>query len=160
MNEIDELQARLAAALDRVAHGVETLGSGGAALDELKRELDDEKTLTAQLEERLKTLKERQAAELASLAEQMQDTRAKVDAMDLEMQRLRQAITQLREANMALREANEEGVADPHLINKSMLLELESLRAARAAETAEASAILSALTPILAGEPAGEGADA
>ena len=46
-------------------------------------------------------------------------------------------------------EANEEGVGEPDLINKSMLAEIESLRAARAADLAEANIILGALTPLL-----------
>ncbi|MCH9832656.1 MAG: hypothetical protein K0U49_04725, partial [Alphaproteobacteria bacterium] len=56
---------------------------------------------------------------------------------------------QLRQSNSDLRKANEEGVGEPDLINKSMLAEIESLRAARAADVAEANIILGALTPLL-----------
>lgn len=162
MSTIDELQARITAALDRLAAGVDGISAGsGAAAEALQGELEEERTVTAQLEERLRTLKEKQVAELEAAHAQMQETRAKVDALDLELQRLRKSNTQLREANVALREANEAGVGEPHLINKSMLAELEALRAARAADVAEASVILSALTPLLNGQDAeGEAADA
>ncbi|MEO0865632.1 MAG: hypothetical protein AAFY39_13820, partial [Pseudomonadota bacterium] len=70
-------------------------------------------------------------------------------ALDLELQRLRQANEQLRQSNDALRQANQDGVAEPHLINKAMLAELEALRAARAADIAEATSILGALEPLL-----------
>ncbi len=150
MSNIEDLQARITAALERLARGVDSLGAGSATdVAALEAQLEEEKTVTAQLEERLRTLKEKHAAELHAVRGQTQDTRAKVDALDLELQRLRKANTALREANAALREANEAGVAEPDLINRSMLVELEALRAARSADAAEASAILSALTPIL-----------
>ncbi|MEP2891186.1 hypothetical protein [Tateyamaria sp.] len=72
-----------------------------------------------------------------------------LSALDLELQRLRKANDQLRQSNVALRAANQEGVGEPDLINTSMVSELESLRAARAADVAEASSIISALTPLL-----------
>lgn len=190
MSDIEDLQARITVALDRVAKGVDQLSASDAgkvealeaqveaeksAVTQLQAQLDsekssaaqlatqleEEKTVTAQLEERLKTLKEKQTAELDELKNRTQETTTKVEALDLELQRLRQANTQLRDANAALRQANEAGVGEPHLINKSMLAELEGLRAARAADIAEASAILSALTPILSStEEKEEAADA
>ncbi|WP_417676303.1 hypothetical protein [Pseudodonghicola sp.] len=69
--------------------------------------------------------------------------------LDMDVQRLRKSNEQLREANAALREANEAGVGEPALINRAMLAELEGLRATRAAEAAEAGAILSRLEPLL-----------
>lgn len=149
MSDIDDLQARINAALDRVSAGVETLTANSADAVQLQADLEEEKTVTAQLEERLRVLKDKQAADLASVSAQLQETRGTVEALDVEMQRLRQANEGLREANMALRDANAEGVGDAHLINKAMLAELEALRAARAAEAAEATAILAALTPVL-----------
>ena len=48
-----------------------------------------------------------------------------------------------------MRAANEEGVGEPHLINKSMMAELESMRAARQVDIAETEAIKLALVPLL-----------
>lgn len=170
MSEIFELQSRLAAALERIAGGVEALpvATEAPAADveadaeevaALKQALDDEKLVTAQLEERLRAIKAKQReAEEAGAA--LAGTAQKMAELDAELQRLRKANTQLREINQQLREANEQGVGEPHLINKSMLTELEALRAARAADVAEAETIRAALEPLLAGEPAPEGEDA
>ena len=54
----------------------------------------------------------------------------------------------------ALIDANAEGVGEPHLINRAMLAELEGLRAARATDVAESSAILAALVPLIDKLPA------
>lgn len=153
MSNIEDLQARITAALDRASAGLERMGGAGPLGDvaALEAQLAEERTVNAQLEQRLATLRDRQAEELSIARSEMKDTRTKVDALDLELQRLRQANALLRESNAALREANEAGVGDAQLINQAMLAELEALRAARAAEVAEASAILSALTPMLDG---------
>jgi DNA repair exonuclease SbcCD ATPase subunit len=72
MSQIEELQSRILAAMDRIASGTEILSSrpaiepadtGGAASD-LAQLLDEEKLANAQLQERLKALKARHAEEL------------------------------------------------------------------------------------------------
>lgn len=151
MSDIDEFGQRISVAMDRIAAGMENLGGADPAeLEGLKQALEDEKTVSAQLEERLRALKERQAEELASTQTLMQETRAQVDALDLELQRLRQANQQLRDSNGALRAANAAGVGDATLINTAMQAEIDGLRAARAADMAEANAILTAMAPLLA----------
>ncbi len=149
MTQVEELERRITAALDRIGRGLDTLApaveaqavepapDNSAEIDELKQALEDEKLVSAQLEERIRALHEKNDARL-----------------DGELQRLRAANDQLREANAALRAANEKGVGEPHLINKAMLAELEGLRAARAADRAETDAILGALAPLLTGEDA------
>ncbi|MGX9354396.1 hypothetical protein ACS3SW_04310 [Roseobacteraceae bacterium S113] len=155
MADIDELQRRIRAALQRIDTAAENLGQSGgsdAAAEELeatKQALEDEKLASAQLEERLKTLKEKHAEELEDARAQSAGQSEAMAQVDVELQRLRKVITQLRENNAALREANTAGVGEPHLINKAMLAELEALRAERAADVAEASAILSALEPVV-----------
>ena len=67
----------------------------------------------------------------------------------MEAQRLRLANDRLRETNEALRQANADGVAEPRLINRAMLAEIEGLRAARAADAAEAGAVLKKLDKLL-----------
>ena len=150
MSEIDALQQRLTAAMDRIAAGTSALGAAkGADTAELQAALEDEKIANAQLTERVRKMSERQEAALAEARAASEATQTRVAAMDLELQRLRKANDQLRESNAALRTANEEGVGEPHLINKAMMAELEGLRAARAADVAEASSILGALGPLL-----------
>ena len=146
MSDIEQLEQRITAALDRLAYGVTQLDAASAgALEQVKAALDEEKTVTAQLQQRVAMLRQKaEDSEAAHTALQ-----AQVSTLDVEMQKLRQANDKLREANQALREANQNGVGDPHLINMAVLVELESLRAARDLERAEADAILSALAPIL-----------
>ena len=151
MSEIAELERRITSAMDRIARGLEGLGTGGDAGEAaaLRQALDDEKLVTAQLEERLRTLRQRQDEAAARLTAELEDARSTLARLDGEVQRLRKANAQLGENVARLREANAEGVAEPHLINKAMLAELEGLRAARAADVAEADAILSTLDNLL-----------
>ncbi len=150
MSEIDELQRRITAAMDRVASGVEALSGGNAGDTEaLKQALDEEKTVNAQLTERVRVLGERQAKALEAMETRATASEARMTQLDTDLQRLRRANAQLSEACAALRDANAEGVGDAHLINKAMMAELEALRAARTAEVAQADTLLAALTPLL-----------
>ena len=164
MSQIEELQSRITAAMERIGNGLEALSekSGGAGA-EIVSALEEEKLANAQLEERLRTLKARHAEEIEALRAELEkpgeaealraELASQTEAMarlDMDVQRLRQANDQLRESNSALRQANEAGVGEPHLINKAMLAELEGLRAARATDAAEAGAILARLEPLLA----------
>ena len=62
---------------------------------------------------------------------------------------MRKTAVTLREQLRQLREAQAAGVAEPHLINKSMLAELDALRATRLTELAELDEIAAALDPHL-----------
>lgn len=172
MSDIEELQRRIMAAMDRIGAGAERLAeaaASGAQEAGMAEALEEERLANAQLKERLRGLNDKHTGEIEALRAQLADT-AETDALkaelaaqseamarlDTDLQRLRQANDQLRRSNAALREANEAGVGEPHLINKAMLAELEGLRASRAAETAEAAALLARLDPLLAA--AGQGA--
>lgn len=179
MNQMDELESRLTAALEKIGAGLDAMSAAAEArgraaaeaearpapepaapdveadpeeLERLRTELDEERLANAQLEARVKALKERLEAHdagdtaPAGGAEQLPEALARLDA---ELQRLREANDKLRESNAALREANAEGVGEPHLINSAMLAELESMRALRASEAAESSSIMSQLVPLL-----------
>ena len=157
MSDIDEMQRRIMAAMDRVAVGVEALASGdGATVDVLQRSLDEEKTVNAQLSERVRVLGERQAKALESMEARSKAAEDHMSQLDLDLQRLRQANQKLTSACEQLRKANAEGVGDPGLINGAMEAELDALRAARAAEMTQADALLSALTPLLVPHKEGE----
>jgi chromosome segregation ATPase len=149
MSEIEEFQSRIMAALDRVAQGVDSLGAGDS--EALRQALEEEQEANAQLNERVRELGERQDRALEALEAKAQQAAKRMETIDLELQRLRRANTQLSEACDALRAANAEGVGDPHLINKAMMAELDALRAMRQAERAEADEIIAALTPLLGG---------
>jgi len=166
MSDITELERRISAALDRIGTGLDGLAAPAptgpdptelqAALDiaagraeELEKALSDEKLANAQLEERLKSVRDtadRHASAMDIQAFEQQQATAKLDA---DLQRLRRASEDLRASNISLRDALEQGLSEPHLINKAMLAELEPLRATRSVEIAQADAVLSALEPLV-----------
>lgn len=169
MSELPQLQSRIMAALDRIGTGLDGIGAAAsepaqaaptdssaleAQVAELTAKLDEEQTANAQLEERVKLLKERQDGKMAELESNVDAGRARASRMDRELQRLRQVNAELRDNNSKLREALTAGVSEPHLVNKAMLAELEALRATRAADAAEMDAILQELTPIIEREAA------
>lgn len=163
MSEIEAFQSRIMAAMDRLAAGVENLGPGSDGETEaLKAALEQEKSTNAQLSERVRVLTERQEQALAALAEKSKEVATRMQALDLEVQRLRGANGELRAVCEALREANEEGVGEPHLINRAMVAELDAMKAVRRSEIAEADEIIAALAPLLAAGdgPAKEASDA
>ncbi|MCX7560032.1 hypothetical protein OS190_10680 [Sulfitobacter sp. F26204] len=150
MRNIDELQRRITTAMDRVASGLDKIGTGPAGPDpETVQALEDERTANAQLTERVRALKTKLDGETAKLRAQVEEAETRLAQLDVDLQRVRRANLQLTEACEALQKANSEGAGDPHLINKAMLAELEGLRAARASDVAESTAILAALTPLL-----------
>lgn len=165
MSDITELERRITAALDRIGRGLDGLAppppagpgpevlakleSAQARIAGLEQELSDERLANAQLEERMKSVREtadRHASAMDIQAYEQQKSTAKLDA---DVQRLRRASEDLRASNLSLRAAIEQGLSDPHLINKAMLAELETLRAARSVESAQADAILAALEPLV-----------
>ena len=142
MSTIDELSGRLVAALERVEAGVAAVQSQAEAtagpdqIAALQEQLSEEQVVNAQLQERLRKLSARSAdADMAK----------RLESLDHELQRLRSANDQLRASNSALREANAAGVGDASLINEALAVEVDALRAARAADRAEADTILKAL---------------
>ena len=151
MSDIDELQRRITAAMDRMDQGLEKLGTAAPSGPdpEMVQALEEERTANAQLKERVRVLKAKSEEEGAIARGQFEETGARMAQLDTDLQKLRRANAQLTEACNALREANAEGVGDPHLINKTMMSELEALRAARAVDVAEAGTILAALTPLV-----------
>ncbi|MGB3244376.1 MAG: hypothetical protein WBB25_07570 [Sulfitobacter sp.] len=150
MSNIEELQGRITAAIDRIAQGVDRIGSTSAGPDpETAQALEEERTANAQLSARVRALKTRSDAEMAEMRAHLEEADARMSQLDVELQRVRRANQQLQEVCEALRDANAEGVGDADLINKAMMAELEGLRAARATDVAEASAILAALGPLV-----------
>lgn len=120
-----------------------------AELAALRTQLDEERTANAQLEERVKALKQRQDGKLSELESAVEAGRQRAAETDRDLQRLRAVNAELREINDQLRQAVEAGVSEPHLINTAMRAELDALRATQAADAAEMDTILGELRPIL-----------
>ena len=161
MSDITDYERRIAAALERIGHGVETLAQPVATAPEpaptgdagevvaLREALDSERAANAQLVERVRAIKEKQDSTIGALERRVARLTAQLEAGGLDAAKLRRANTQLSDASQALREAMAAGLPEPHLINKAMLAELEALRALRASDAAEMEEILAELKPLL-----------
>ncbi len=150
MDDIAEYERRITAALDRAAQALDKLGAGdGGDTEALKSELEAERVANQQLEERVRAIKETQEKTVKSLESKVTELSDALSSRDAEMQQLRSVNEELRTSNGALREANAKGLGDSDLVNAAMVTEIESLRAARAAERAEIEDILATLEPVL-----------
>lgn len=154
MTDISDLQARITSALDRIGSGLEALGrapGGDAAAEaaELREALEEERTANAQLEERVRAIRAKQDSAVETLVGEVDRLRALLEAEEAAVVRLSRVNAELRANNAALREAIAGGVAEPHLVNKSMMAELEALRAAQGADRAELDAVLGELGALI-----------
>ncbi|SEW15389.1 hypothetical protein SAMN04488515_1306 [Cognatiyoonia koreensis] len=147
MSDVTALQSRIAGALDRIRVGVE--GMSTSVDESLQARLAEEQTANAQLEERVKALKERQDGKITELEGRVTAQAEQMAKLDAELQRLRTSNADLRDVNAQLRAAATDGVAQPELINRALMAEVEALSAQRAADAAEVDAILSDLKPLV-----------
>lgn len=161
MSEIEDYQRRITAALDRIGKALESRQAAPEAGD-LAAELEAERTANAQLEERVRAIKEKQETTVTALEKSVEDLSAEVASLkqaladrDGGLQRMRRVNAELRRSNAALREAHNAALPDPHLVNTSMMAELEALRAEQTAAEAELAEIAAVLDPILAEEAHG-----
>lgn len=160
MQEISELERRIAAALDRIGKGVDRIPArqaqasapeapaAAAASDDvaaLRAQLEEERTANAQLQERLRAVKDKDLVLQSQLQEKVEKMTRQLDVQGLELQRMRKTAISLREQLRLLREAQAAGLAEPHLLNKAMLAELDALRATRLTEMAELDEIAAVL---------------
>lgn len=148
ITDVSSLEARINNALGRIETGLGAMADAAGA--DLGTQLDEERAVNAQLEERVKVLKARQDNQIAELEAQVKAYAAQLTALDAEMQRLRASNADLRDVGAQLRAAASDGTASPELINRAMMAEVEALTAQRAAEAAEVDAVLSTLKPLLA----------
>ncbi|NBT33585.1 MAG: hypothetical protein EBT13_17255 [Rhodobacteraceae bacterium] len=172
MTDIAELERRISAALDRIRKGVDQMGashvaeapgnqddapspdSGDSAwktarIAQLEAQIADEKSVTAQLEERIRVLKDRQDGQATQLAGQNEQVRDRLVQCEAEIEALRQTNADLRELTQKLRTAMEQGLANPELVNRALQAELDALRAVRAADAAELDAVIGELKPLI-----------
>jgi chromosome segregation ATPase len=171
-SNIAELERRITAALGRIGAGLDKWNAAPVAsapdpnavagddtsarvaeleaeLAKLKTALAAEKSTVAQLNERLKSVKDREQLSQGQLETKVEKMTQQLDVQGLELQRMRKSTVQLREHLRVLHEAAADNMAEPHLINKAMLAELENLRATRHSETAEMDEILAELKPLI-----------
>jgi hypothetical protein len=171
MQDIVELERRIAAALDRIGQGIEglatptagqtagqtaaptgapaALGAPDDGAADAAAQLADERMANAQLSERLKLLKDREAKTEAEAEARISRMTRQLDSQAQELQRMRKTVVQLRETLRALHEAATAGLADPSLVNRALLAEADALRATRQTELALMDEILEELAPLI-----------
>ncbi|CUX81993.1 MAG: putative transmembrane and coiled-coil 2 protein [Roseibaca calidilacus] len=156
MTDIEKIETRLSRALDRIAAAAGKLATPAAPAapeDEdatrLRAELEAERAKTAQLNERVNAVRQRQDSSVASMERRLARMTEQLDLQSLEMLRLKKANSKLIEANRQLREGREAQVIEPSAINRSLVAELEALRAERASELAEMEDVLGELKPLM-----------
>lgn len=162
MNDISELEGRLAAALDRIGAGLDKMElpapepvappepeGPSEEVEALRRDLEAEREVTAQLEERVRAVRQSQDDRVAELEAALATLEARLQPMQEDQQRLKQVNKVLRESNVALRQANAAGLADAALVNHAMEAELDALRASQASDSAALEAIIADLAPLV-----------
>lgn len=153
MSGIEELRDRIEQAFAVIEAGLAQMQPvqdepiDPAEVTALRAEIADERVVQAQLEERIRALKEKHDRRVAELEAAMVAERARFAALDHDLQGLRQSNADLRDVAGQLRAALAEEVAEPELVNRAMLAEIEALRATRAADLAEIEAVYDSLRP-------------
>ena len=152
MSDIAELERRITGALDRAYQALERLSAASedsSDLEAMKTELEAERVANAQLEERVRAIKDKQETTVAGLEAEVKRLKEALMTRDGEVQQVRSVNEELRSSNAALREANAKGLPDADLVNSAMITEIEGLRAQRASVQAEIDEVLATLEPIL-----------
>lgn len=149
MSDIEDLTRRISEAIERASNSIEGLALPAGEQEDLAQELEAEKTANAQLEERVKAIREKQETLVADLEAQVSSLNQALESRDKDLQRIRRVNATLRETTSKLREANAAGLPDAHLVNKSMQSELDSMRAAMDAEANEIAEIMASLDTIV-----------
>ncbi|QYZ70769.1 hypothetical protein [Neotabrizicola shimadae] len=163
MQELVELERRIAAALDRIGRGIEGLApevpaapaaqpvADPAEVTQLREALEEERFINAQLTEKLRAAREKAVTgqTQALLAAKVERMTKQLDVQGLELQRMRKTVVQLRETLRALREAVTDGMPDAAMINRALLAETEALRATRLTELSLLDEILDELEPLI-----------
>jgi len=151
MSNIEELERRISVAFDRIGQAVDRFVPAAPGIDTaaLQDALQAEQATNAELTERLRVMTLRGESDAAEATEKVGRLVRALDAQGIELQRLKNTVIQLRESLRALREAQTGAVADPHLLNTAMLVELEALHATRLTEMAQMEEILAELHPLI-----------
>lgn len=154
MSDISELETRITTALERINAGLDKWADQPAEnadeVDALNRQLDDERTANAQLNERLSALKDQMSEKLVVVENALGQLQEQLAHAEATAEALRHSNQELRSSNEALRAAASTGVVEPALINDAMGAELSALRATQQADRAELDAVLSELTTMAA----------
>jgi chromosome segregation ATPase len=148
MNDMAALETRMAQALDRIRAGI-AAQAGATGAGDLQAQLAEEQSANAQLQERVKALKDRQDGRIAELEAKVVQQRTALSAQDGQLEQMRAAHADLTAMVAQLTKAATEGATDPDLINRALMAEVDALRTQRSAEAAEIATILAELKPLV-----------
>ncbi|SFQ95750.1 hypothetical protein [Poseidonocella sedimentorum] len=161
MSEIEELETRLSAALARIRQGIEARAVGGEpeapgadpeALAEARAAQEAAETEVEELKAELSATRARLRGQVRDLESELAEKGEALRALDATVQQLKSANAALLAVTAQMRDAAVSGLeasAVEAVIDAAMSAELDGLRAARAAESAEVGAILATLAPVL-----------
>jgi regulator of replication initiation timing len=157
MNDVAGIEARLSAALDRIAGGVErivppdaaALEASEAKLAEVTAALEAEKSAHGMLAERVKAIRIKQEQTVTSLEAKVLQLQEQVSAIANELGGVKRVNRSLRESARNIRQSLAAGVLEQATIDQAMAAELEATRAAQIADRNELDAILAELTPLI-----------
>lgn len=158
MTDVSGLEQRITAALERIDEGLTRLkkaapqGADAGEIAALQGSLDSEKLVNAQMEERVKAIKEKQESLVKMLESEVSALRSDLSSKTEDNERLKNVNGRLRRNNRALRDANARGVGEPELINDAMVAELDALRVSHESDRAELDSILVELKPLVEGQ--------
>ncbi|SFG20001.1 hypothetical protein SAMN04488020_101487 [Palleronia marisminoris] len=152
MQDINELHQRLAAALDRIEADVEQLARPrpepvaepepepqGPDAAQLESDLAAERELVQQLEERLKSTRDRYEARVTAAESELETAHALLAELEEDRGRLKVVADGLRESCEALRQTD---APDGELINTAMAAEIEALATMRRSDRSELDTVL------------------
>ena len=153
MSDINELESRITAALDRIAwsveNGIEQPDASAALLpagnDDLAEELEIERATS----QKLSAAREQQAAQIERLEIRVTRLTERLEQTETENKRLENVIQTLSENNTALRDANAAYQGDANAAEAGAVAQLEHIRALRDADRSELNDIMAELAPIV-----------
>ena len=159
--EFTALASRLGAALEAILAAAERPAgdqSGRAALEDriavLEDELETERSVNSQLEDRIAQVRARHEATVARIEAETAEARAMLAEAEGELRQLRAANERLRETSQGLRDACANGMVEGSQIDAALRSELDALRAARQADRREMDALIGELAPLVERENA------
>ena len=149
MSDIEDLTRRISEALERAASTIEGIGAPAGNEADLSEALEAEKTANAQLEERVKAIREKQETLVSELEAQVASLTETLESRDKDLQQIRSVNATLRETTAKLREANAAGLADADLVNASLQSELDAALAAMETDANEIAEVMASLDAIV-----------
>ena len=165
MSDIEDLEARIAGALERIRAGVENLSavpaeavepegeSLEARVEQLTAMLEDEQRNATTAQAKLDAIMLKSGSATEALETRIATLTAELDGLEQENAQLREAVNELQGVNATLRDSAATGVTEPEAINQSLIADLKAMQTSRASEIRDMEAILADLAPILEEAP-------